>query len=165
MSPSADRPRVIFDCNVLIQACSNDAGPAGRALRLLEQNLIEVYVSRAVLKELRLVLNYPSVRQKLPGLDDERVDSFVQHLAFRATLVRQVRRVFNYPRAKQDEPYLDLAAAAKANYLVSRDTDLLSLGTDHSLIGKQFRRRFPQLRVVNPVAFLEAVTSKQEPLT
>ena len=68
MSPSADRPRVVFDCNVLVQACSNDAGPSGQALRLLERNQIEVYVSRSVLEELRLVLNYPSVRQKLPGL-------------------------------------------------------------------------------------------------
>ncbi|MDB5299248.1 MAG: hypothetical protein JWO87_911 [Phycisphaerales bacterium] len=88
MSSSADRPRVVFDCNVLVQAASNDGGPSGRALRLLEQSLIEVYVSRAVLKELRAVLNYPTVRNKLPGLDDERIDVFVQRLAFRATMLR-----------------------------------------------------------------------------
>ena len=98
-----------------------------------------------------------------PAWDDERIDSFVQHLAFHATLLRQVRHVFEYPRAKQDEPYVDLAAAAKANYLVSRDKDLLSLATNHSLIGKQFRQRFPLLRVLNPVAFLEAVAPKAGP--
>jgi uncharacterized protein len=162
MSSSGDRPRVVLDCNVLVQACSNDGGPSGRALRLLEQNLIEVYVSRAVLKELRGVLNYPSVRQKLPGLNDERIDSFVRQLAFRATLVRQVRHVFNYPRAKQDEPYVDLAVAAKADYIVSRDRDLLSLATDHSLIGKEFRQRSPQLRVLDPVAFLETLAQARE---
>ena len=87
---SVDRPRVVFDCNVLIQASSNGAGPSGRAFHLLEENRIEVFVSRAVLKELRAVFNYPSVRKKLPGLDDERIGLFVERLVFRATLLRQV---------------------------------------------------------------------------
>lgn len=151
------RPRVVFDCNVLVQAISNDAGPSGRALCLLEMNLIDVYVSRPVLKELQAVLNYPSVRQKLIGLNDENSKSFVMHLAFRSTLLRKVPHVFDYPRAKQDEPYIDLAAAADADYLVSRDKDLLALATDHSRIGKQFRQRFPRVHVLNPVAFIHAV--------
>jgi putative PIN family toxin of toxin-antitoxin system len=154
MNPSVGRPRVVFDCNVLIQAISNEAGPAGQALGLLEQNRIEVCVSRAVLKELRAVLQYPTVREKLPDMNDERIESFIQRLAFRATLLRQVRHVFDYPRARQDEPYIDLAAAARANYLISRDTDLLSLGTAPSLAAKQFRQRYPRLRILNPVAFL-----------
>jgi putative PIN family toxin of toxin-antitoxin system len=162
MTPPADRPRVVFDCNILVQAVSNSAGPAGEALGLLERNLIEVFVSRAVLNELRAVLRYPSVREKLPGLNDERVDKFVERLVFRGTLIRQVPHAFDYPRAKQDEPYIDLAAAADAHYLVSRDNDLLSLCTDHSPIGKQFRQRFPRVRVLNPVAFLAAISQDPE---
>jgi putative PIN family toxin of toxin-antitoxin system len=157
MNSPADRPRVVFDCNVLVQAISNQSGPAGRALGLLKQNAIAVYISRAVLKELRLVLQYPIVRQKLPDLDDEQVDSFIRQLTFRGTLLRRVPHVFDYPRARQDEPYIDLAAAAKANYLVSRDKDLLSLATDRTLIGKHFRQRYPRLRVLNPVAFLARI--------
>jgi putative PIN family toxin of toxin-antitoxin system len=121
-------------------------------------SVIRVFVSRAILKELRAVLNYPTVRQKLPNLDDERAD-----LAFRATLVRDVPHVFDYPRARQDEPYIDLAAAADANYLVSRDKDLLDLATDHSIVGKQFRQCFPNLSIINPVAFLVAVTTTERP--
>ena len=158
MSPSTDRPRVVLDCNVLIQAISNEPGPAGQVLRLLQGNRIEVCVSRAVLKELRAVLHYPSVRQKLPDLSDERIDLFLTQLAFRATLLRQVRHGFDYPRATQDEPYIDLAAAAGADYLISRDRDLLSLATDRSLIGKQFRQRYPRLHVLDPVAFLAIMT-------
>jgi uncharacterized protein len=162
MISSADRPRVVFDCNVLVQAISNEAGPSGQALALLQRNFIEVYFSRAVPKELRTVLQYPNptVRQKLPGLNDERIDFFLQQLVFRATFVRHVPHVFDYPRARQDEPYIDLAAAVKANYLISRDTDLLSLAIDRSLLGKQFRQRFPRLHVLNPVVFLSAVAPK-----
>ncbi|MDB5302096.1 MAG: pilt protein domain protein [Phycisphaerales bacterium] len=157
MTSPADRPRVVFDCNVLIQAIANDAGPSGTALRHLQRNLIEVFVSRPILKELRAVLNYPKVRQKLPGLQDDRIEVFIQQLLFRATFLREVPHIFNYPRAKQDEPYVDLAAVARADCLVSRDRDLLSLMTDHSVAGKQFRQRCPRLRVLSPVEFLASV--------
>ena len=156
---TADRPRVVLDCNVLVQAISNDAGPSGQAIRLLYQNRINVFVSRAVMKELRSVLQYPTVREKLPGIDDERIEFVLGHLAFRATRLRQVPHVFDYSRAPQDEPYIDLAVAAKADFLVSRDKDILTLATDHTLFGKQFRQRYPRLKILNPVAFLEAMAS------
>lgn len=159
MSRSADRPRVVLDCNVIIQAISNESGPAGQVLGLLEENRIQVCVSRAVLKELRAVLQYPAVRRLLRGLDDDRIDAFLKQFIFRATLVRRVRHVFDFPRAVQDEPYIDLAAAARADYLISRDRDLLSLSTDRSLLGKQFRQRYPRLRVLDPVAFLVIMAS------
>lgn len=107
------------------------------------------------------MLNYPAVRQKFRYLDEERIEAFIHRLAFRATLIRDVPRTFEYPRARQDEPYVDLAAAADAEYLVSRDTDLLALATDHSILGKEFRQRFPRLSVVNPVAFLRAIAPVQ----
>ncbi|HTW93947.1 MAG TPA: putative toxin-antitoxin system toxin component, PIN family [Tepidisphaeraceae bacterium] len=150
----AETPRVVFDCNVVVQAIANDTGPSGQAVGLLDKNRIRVFTSRAALKELRLVLNYPTVRQKLPGLDDARIEAFMQRFVFRATLVRKVGRLFHYPRAKQDEPYLDLAAAAKATHLVSQDSDLLSLASDHTLIAKEFRQKCPGLRIVDPITFL-----------
>jgi putative PIN family toxin of toxin-antitoxin system len=160
MTRTYRRPVVVFDCNVLVQAISNSAGPSGQAFRLLEKNVIDVCVSRAVLKELRAVLQYPTVRRRFPILNDEQIASFIEKLAFRGTLLRKVEHVFDYPRARQDEPYIDLAAAARANYLVSRDKDLLSLATDTSLHGKQFRQRFSHLHVLDPIAFNSLVAPK-----
>jgi putative PIN family toxin of toxin-antitoxin system len=137
-----------------VQAISDETGPAGRCLSLLEAGLIEVFVSRITLQELRKVLRYPTVRDKLPGLTDQRIELFIHHLRFRGTFIRHVAHVFDYPRATQDEPYVDLAIAINATHLVSRDKDLLSLATDHSIIGKELRQRCPQLQIVNPVAFL-----------
>jgi putative PIN family toxin of toxin-antitoxin system len=147
MNPAADRPRVVFDCNVLVQAISNEAGPAGKAFGLLQQNRIDVYISRAALKELRKVFQYPSVRAKFPGLDDQRIEMFVKKLTFRANLLRKVPHAFDYPRAIQDELYIDLATAAKADFLVSRDDDLLSLAMDRSVLAKQFPQPNPALRL------------------
>ena len=58
--------------------------------------------------------------------------------------------------APKDEPYLDLAVAAGARYLVSRDRDLLDLMND-----AQFRQRFPELIVLDPPAFLRAIRSSR----
>ena len=154
MTLSAERPGVVFDCNVTIQAISNEAGPSGRSLALLERGSIDVYLSRAILRELRNVLNYPRVREKLPNLTDQRIEHFIQRLVFRTVLLRWVRHLMDYPRARQDEPYLDAAWTAGADYLVSRDYDLLALPTDHTAVGKEFRRRCPRLRITNPVDLL-----------
>jgi putative PIN family toxin of toxin-antitoxin system len=158
MSRNGDRPRVVFDCNVMVQAVANEEGASGRAVGLLGRNQIHVFVSRAILKELRDVLNYPSVRRKLPALTDERIEQFLWQLIFRAVLLRNVAHVFDYPRATQDEPYIDAAAAAEATFLVSQDSDLLSLMTDHVPVAKEFRRRFPGLKIVTPPVFLSALS-------
>ena len=157
MTASGDRPRVVFDCNALIQAVANEHGPAAEALRCMERGSIDVFLSRPVLRELRAALDYADVREKFPGLEDDQIGAFIERLTFRGILLRRVPHVFDYPRAKQDEAYIDLAAAAKADFLVSRDKDLLSLMSGHSAVCKRFRQITHPLRIVDPVAFLDAL--------
>lgn len=52
-------------------------------------------------------------------------------------------------RDPKDEPYINLALAAGAAFLVSRDNDLLDLMTD-----PEFRGRFPGLQIVDPATLL-----------
>lgn len=64
-----------------------------------------------------------------------------------------------YPlRDADDLPYLNLAVAANAGYLVRWDKDLRVLMQEAS-----FTARFPDLHVVNPVKFLQAVRATQRP--
>jgi predicted nucleic acid-binding protein len=93
---------------------------------------------------------------------DELIAAFLARISFRAVFVRDVPRVFDHPRDPKDEPYIDLAAAVEADHLVTRDNDLLYLTTDHSIEAKQFRQRFPSLRVLTPVDFLATLKAKQE---
>ena len=90
------------------------------------------------------------------------IDAFLDQVSFRGVFHRDVPQAFDFPRDPGDEPYIDLAAAVKADYLVTRDNDLLSLATDHSLEAKQFRQRFPSVVVVNPVGFLAAVRQVED---
>jgi predicted nucleic acid-binding protein len=59
---------------------------------------------------------------------------------------------FSLPRDPKDAPYVDLAVASNAGYLVSRDKDLLELMQDEA-----FRRRFPNLKILEPVSFLREI--------
>jgi putative PIN family toxin of toxin-antitoxin system len=151
------RPDVVFDCNVFLQAIVRSAGPAAHALRLVEQGAVALHVSKPILRELRLTLAYPEIRQRNPQVTDELVDRFITRLLFRGQLHRNVPHVFSFPRDPKDEPYIDLASAVRADYLVTRDKDLLSLATDHSIGAKQFRQRLPGIKIMNPVDFIAAV--------
>jgi predicted nucleic acid-binding protein len=65
-------------------------------------------------------------------------------------------------KATMVSDYLNLAIAAKAAFLVSRDRDLLDLMTGHDAESKQFRQRFRFLKVMEPGDFLKEVEKARE---
>ncbi len=60
-------------------------------------------------------------------------------------------------QATANESYINLAVAAGADYIVSRDNDLLDLMTGHTTECKEFRQRFRPLKVIDPVSFLKTL--------
>ena len=154
MSRSLRPLAVVFDCVVFLQALANDESPAARALDLIDTGDITLYVSEQILRELRNVLDRSEVRTALPGINDLRVESLFRRLDRKAVMVKEVPRAFEYSRDAKDEPYLNLAIAAHANFLVSRDKDLLDLMAGHDQESKQFRQRFRFLKIVEPLGLL-----------
>jgi predicted nucleic acid-binding protein len=63
---------------------------------------------------------------------------------------------FSYPRDEDDEPYINLAVAVGADFIVSRDRDLLDLMTGYTVECKEFRQRFRSLKVIEPLEFLKS---------
>ena len=146
-------PGVVFDCVVYLQAVAGPSGPASRLLELLEAGRFTLYVSDDVLSEVREVLGRPKVRAKNPAITDETIRELFDCLARLATKVSDIPSLFSLPRDPDDEPYVNLALAADADYLVTRDLDLLDLMND-----SDFRARHPQLTILNPVALLQVLT-------
>ncbi len=147
----------VFDCNIYLQAAASSKGVAAACLRLAENGEIILYASDAILEEVSEVLKRPVVRKNLPELTDEAVDAFLEKLHDFVIFVKNVPHEFHLPRDVDDEDYINLAARVRADYLVSRDKDLLNLTTDPTIEAKEFRQRFRFLKVINPVAFLEIV--------
>ena len=147
--------RVVFDCMVFLQGAARPDGPAAACLRLVETGHVELFLSEPVLGEVRDVLARPRIRQRFPALTDELVNGFLERVRQGATVLADVPSIVSLPRDPKDEKYLDLAAAAQAKYLVSRDNDLLDLMDQSRAESREFRVNFPSLSIVDPVAFLQ----------
>ncbi len=154
-------PRVVFDCNVLLQAAAREKSVAAKCLNLAESGLIQICVSREVLAEAEDVLNRLEIRAHFPDLSDEIVGAFLKRLQKLSVLIRPVPKKFSYPRDEDDEPYINLAVAAGADFIISRDRDLLDLMTGHTDECKEFRQRFRPLTVIEPVDFLKQIENSK----
>lgn len=153
---SADRPKIraVFDCMVFLQGAARRESASGACLLLVELEAVELCLSKEILSEIRDVLARSRLRRKFPVLSDELVERFLAAIEKRAVLVLEVPRVFVYERDPKDEPYINLAIAAGANYLVSRDTDVLDLAKLSNPDGGRLRNHTPHLQILDPVSFL-----------
>ena len=120
---------------------------------------ILLFVSAPILRELREVLNRPEVRRWLPGINDRIVNAFLTKLEAKAILIANVPEEFHYERDPDDEMYINLAIVVNATYLVIRDQDLLDLMTTATDIARQFRSRYPFLRVIKAADFISRFES------
>lgn len=154
MSSPALLPRAVYDCNTVLQGAARATGPAAACLQLVEAERVRLCLSPEVRAELRDVLLRPKLRRKFPVLTPEWVETVLGRLEERAELFSEVPRVVELPRDPEDEPYLNLAIAAGARYLVTRDRDLLDLMDRSRPEGEAFRARFPDLLILDPVSFL-----------
>ena len=145
----------VFDCNVHLQAASRKTSVAAECLRLVERGLVQHYLSEEVFAEIEDVLNRPEIRNYFKTLTDEIVEAFLLRLRRKSKIIRRVPKKFNYSRDPDDEPYINLAVEVEADYIVSRDNDLLDLMTDYTDEAKEFRQRFRPLKVVEPLGFLK----------
>jgi putative PIN family toxin of toxin-antitoxin system len=148
------RPDVVFDCNIFLQAATSTSGPAAQALRLAERNIVTLHVSKRILRELRRTLAYPEIRRRNPHVTDEAIDAFIRRISFRGVMHRNVPRVFEFARDPDGEPYV---AVASADFLVTRDRDLLYLQSERSSEANGFRRQFRKLALLDPADFLKEI--------
>lgn len=126
-------------------------------LERFEQGLFSLAISPETLTELRDVLFRSRLRRDFPLLTDEKVERLIDLLLLKGRLFRNVPKRFEFPRDPDDEPYLNLAIEASAQFLVTRDRDLLDLMGWDTEEGRNFQSRFRELRVLDPVAFLKAI--------
>ena len=145
---------VVFDCVVFLQSLISEVGPAARSLELFEHGKFSSAVSREVLSEIREVLSRSELRKRYPVLIDERVDRLIDVLVYRGQLFRQIRRHYEYQRDPYDEAYLNLAIEAHADFLVTRDNDMLDLMKWEREEGRAFQKRFRRLKIVDLSVFL-----------
>ena len=152
---------VIFDTNIFLQALIRERGPAVRCLEYFDQGKVLLAISRATLAEIADVLTRPHLREKYLLLTEERIADLLERVRYKGIYFRQVKQHFSYPRDPDDEPYLNLAIEVEADYLISRDADLLDLMKWEQEAGRAFQQRFRSLKIVTPLEFLRAMESQE----
>lgn len=147
---------------VFLQAVANDDSPAAKIFELIESGEVRLYVNEQILREVREVMDRPRLRAGLAGLTDERIEAFFLRLEREAFWLREVAPKFDFRRDPKDAPYVNLAVAAAADFIISRDNDLLDLMSKYDDDSKEFRQRFRPLKVITPEAFLVEVERNRE---
>ena len=150
-------PVTVFDCGVFLQGLLSKSGPAAACLEIIEQDRIRLVVSEDILAEIKDVLSRPFLREKHPNLTVEKVENLIEMLLDKAEFVKEVPKYFTFSRDPNDEPYINLAVETEADFIVSRDKDLLDLMTDYTDEAKEFRQRFRPLKIVAPTEFLQII--------
>ena len=148
--------RVVFDCNTFLQALASPNGPAGRCVQLAIDGKVELFLSPTVVEELRDVAGRPKVVAIL-RLSPDRTQEFIQVIEVAATLLAGFPEPFVYQRDPDDAHYVNLAEAANAKLIVSRDKDLLDLMDSTKPAAADFQDRFPLLQILDPVSFLREI--------
>ncbi len=104
------------------------------------------------------MLTRPFLLALRPDVTPEKVSAILAELAYAAEVVRVVPKLQTWSRDPKDAPYLDMAIAAEADFLVTRDADLLHAASDHSIEGKQFRQKTRnRVQIVDPLQFLDTI--------
>lgn len=152
--------RAVFDCMIYVQGAARIKNPANACFELVESGIIELYLSREPLNEIEDVLSRPIIRNRFPTLTDEMVQAFLSDIKSKSVFLKTVKSFFSYPRDPKVEKYINLAIEAEADFLVSRDRDLLDLMSNFSTEAKEFRQKSRPLKIVEPVEFLKALAEE-----
>ena len=149
---------VVFDCNVFFQSLISPTGPARRLFRYVTAGNLTLCVSSQILDELHELITRPEIVSRY-RLVEAAIDEFFADITRCSTRIDSVPHVFDLPRDPDDAHYVDLAVAANATLVVSRDKDLLSLRDQGTIEGRDFAARFPEIQILTPPELIALIAT------
>ena len=138
--------RIVVDTNVLVSRYLNPRGTPAQLFALWEQSTFDLAVSEPILAEYERALNYPKV-SALHALTAEDVRRAIARLRGFAIVVEPRETIAVVDRDPADNRFLECAVAARADYIVTGDQDLLSLGA------------YRDIQILSPAAFLAVLNA------
>ncbi|MFT3802312.1 MAG: putative toxin-antitoxin system toxin component, PIN family [Burkholderiaceae bacterium] len=122
--------RVVLDTNVLVSGLAYPGSVPGRIVAAWRQGGLDVVLSHYILDELvRVLPRLPRLRMTLAEIRD-----LADSLMFLADIVEPGGSTDEGLRDPADQPVLHTLLAAKAQYLVTGDKDLLVLADRYPIV-------------------------------
>ncbi len=113
--------KVVFDTNILLSASMWRGNPY-KLVQKAQNKELELYISSDILIELESVLSLPKF-----GLAKEEIANFIDYFADISNLVYPIEDINAVKNDPSDNAILECAVEAKAQYIVSGDSNLLNL--------------------------------------
>ncbi len=138
--------KVVFDTTVLVSAFLRrvQGGVSFDLLQQIEERLFELYISDDILEEVAdTLIAHEHIRRRYQ-YPETAVVEYCKSLARLAVVVGDIPEV-HVVRDPDDDMVVACALAARADYLVSRDKDLLSL------------REHEGIAMITPEAFMHVL--------
>lgn len=137
--------RAVFDTVIFVRALINPRGRPGRLIFELNDRYV-LFVSPEIIAEYIDVLHRSTFRRRFPQIDDVAVDRALAIIE-EAEVVEPRERI-EVCRDPNDNKFFECAVAARANYIVSEDKDILDVG------------EFEGIRTVAAAEFIDVVTRR-----
>ena len=134
--------RAVFDSSVLISAFLRPGGVSDELLALAAERGFTLILSPEIITETwRKLLTSTRLRARY-RYTDERAHSFVRGLLRISEIVRDVPPITGVIRDPSDDMIVACAVAGRAERVITRDQDLLSIGSYQGIVmdtPEQFR--------------------------
>jgi putative PIN family toxin of toxin-antitoxin system len=144
-------PSVVVDTTVLISGFITPKGASAECLEATRAQGVTLCLSREIIEELRTRLLYRRRIRKAYQYADEDVHQYCLDLEAGCRLIADAPSVRVVERDPNDDMIIACALEAGADHVVTRDKDLLSLGT------------YQGIRMVTPRQFLDLLPSGPPP--
>lgn len=139
--------RVVFDTVVFVRCLINPHGPCGEVISV-HYHRYRLFLSRPVVTEILEVLHRPELTRKFRRLREISLEKVIDIL--QQAEVVEVGDIPTVSRDLKDDKFLATARAARADYLVSEDDDLLVL------------KGYEGVKIVNAADFLGILRQGEE---
>jgi len=124
------RLRVVLDTNVLVSGLAYPQSIPGRIMAIWRQGGLDVVLSHYILDELVRVLP----RLKRIRMTSSEIRDLADSLMFQAYIVEPAEGLDETLRDPADQAVLQTLLAAKAQYLITGDKDLLVLAERYPIV-------------------------------
>ena len=140
--------RVVLDSVVAVSAFLTKGLTADLVSQCQEN--VNLYTAEEILQEIRYVLlEKPHIRNRYT-YSSNTVETFINYLRDISMVVTQLPKIRVIERDPKDDMIIACAVAASANYIISRDRDLLDLGN------------YQQIQIITPKEFMQILRSNEE---
>jgi len=125
--------KVVLDTNVLLSGLMLPDSTPGRIVRAWRETRFDLVSSKEQLTEVARVLTYSKIRKRLQWRR-ETIERFLRQLYLRSELVDVSDINQSVPGDPKDQPILASLIASNAEYLVTGDSDLLTLSDRYPIV-------------------------------